>query len=130
MFSAYALIEHTLKRYQKKELLCPRTDGEDLRSACDAMLLGSLLRSATIQGVWPAPAPPYDNTSFGELADKIENLDVNGLCDKISKVRINGKFPQAAHGLKELITQRITALEETLSGLDIDEFKEKKKAMA
>ena len=130
MFNAYALIERTLKRYQGKELLCPRTDSEDLRSACDAMLLGSLLRSATIQGVWPVPAPPYDNTSFSELADKIENLDVNALCDRISKVKINGEFPQAAHGLKALITQRITALEETLSGLDIDEFKEKKRAMA
>jgi hypothetical protein len=126
LFESYALIEQTLKRYQKSEVLCPRTDKAYYRLSCDAMLLGALLKSAATKKIYPVPHAPYGEVSFNELVEKLKSLHVEALCDGIARCQINGAYPKQGHGLMEAIRQKITSLEQRLSGLDIEEFKEKK----
>jgi hypothetical protein len=126
LFESYALIEQTVKRYQKPEVLCPRIDNPENRLACDAMLLGSLLKSSATRKIYPVPDAPYGEVSFNDLAEKLKGLHVEALCDRIARCQINGNYPKPGHGLKEVIQQKIATLEERLSGLDIEDFKEKK----
>jgi hypothetical protein len=123
LFELYGLIEQTIRRYQRPEILCPRTDDAGLRMQCDYLLLGSLLKSATTLGIMPVPTSPYGEVSFNEIANKLHSLDVQAICDSIDRPWINGKYPTPAHGLKIVIHERIESLEERLSGLDIQDFK-------
>jgi hypothetical protein len=107
-------------------VLCPRTDNAHYRLRCDAMLLGALLKSAGTKRIYPVPDAPYGEASFNELAEKLKSLHVEALCDGIARCQINGVYPKQGHGLMEAIQQKIASLEERLSGLDIEDFKEKK----
>lgn len=122
------MIEQTIRRYQRQDVLCPRTDSADWRFQCDGLLLGSLLKSATTLGIMPVPDSPYGSISFDEMTAKLYSLDVRAICDRISRTDIDGYYPKPAHGLKEVIQERIKALEERLSGLDLQDFKSKGKA--
>ena len=122
MFELYALIDQTIRRYQRAEILCGRTDQNNV--ACDAMLLGTLLKSATVDGLYPAPPSPYKEISFSKLVELARNLKVEALCDRLSRIQINGKYPEPMHGFKARVEEKIKELEERLSGLDIKRFKE------
>jgi hypothetical protein len=122
LFELYGLIEQTIRRYQRPEVLCPRTDSTSWSLQCDALLLGSLLKSATTLGIMPVPTPPYGNVSFVEIANRLYSLDVKAICDSISRAYINGNYPKPAHGLRVVIHERIESLKERLSGLDIRDF--------
>ncbi|KAG4440179.1 hypothetical protein IFR05_004324 [Cadophora sp. M221] len=113
----YCLIEETIRRYQRAETLCPRPDGEHLRTACDSMLLGSLLKSASSKGLYPRPDAPYWRISFDDLAPILNGLYVRTLCD------IDGDGPISTHGLKDLIEVKIGDIYDLLSGLDLEDFK-------
>jgi hypothetical protein len=119
------LIEHTLKKYQKADVLCPRTDDDELALSCDAILLGALLKSAATKKIYPVPEAPYGKMSFNKLAKKIKSLHVEALCDKIDQWEDDIEHGPG-HGLLSDIQHKIASLEDRLSGLDIDTFKEKK----
>jgi hypothetical protein len=127
LFDLYGLIEETIRKYQRCEILCPHTDSEEWRMSCDPLLLGSLLKSATVLEILPVLKAPYEDISFDELPAKLYSLNVNAICDKIERLRIGGQYPRSAHGLKDMIQERIEALEERLSGLDLPDFEAKEK---
>ena len=87
-----------------------------------------LLKSATTSGILPVPESPFGDISFDEMTAKLYSLDARAICDSISRPTINGKYPKLAHGLKEVIQERIKSLEERLSGLDIQDFETKGKS--
>jgi hypothetical protein len=96
--------------------------------SCDSLLLDSLLKSATTLEILPVLEAPYEDISFDELTAKLYSLNVNAMCDKIDRPRFRGQYPKPAHGLKDMIQERIEALEERLSGLDLQDFKAKEKS--
>jgi hypothetical protein len=95
---------------------------------CDSLLLGSLLKSATTLEIVPVPETPYGEISFDEMTNKLYSLNVSAICDNISRPYIGGYYPKPAHGLKEMIQEKIESVEERLSGLDIQDFKMKEKS--
>ncbi|KAL2071714.1 hypothetical protein VTL71DRAFT_12949 [Oculimacula yallundae] len=117
----YLLIDQTIQRYQRSEVLCPRDDIH-LAPACDALLLGSLLKSVSSLGLYPAPEAPYDGVSFDEVEALLSDLSVQALCDRIRPYMEGNEFIPA-HGLKDVIQERIAGISERLAGLDLKEFK-------
>jgi hypothetical protein len=124
----YTFIEETARRYQQSELCCPRTDSAEWALNCDSLLLGSLLKSASKYEILPVPEAPYGDISFDELTAKLYSLNVSAICDKIRPSKQAGIESKPAHGLHEAIEEKITLLEERLSGLNIFEFKGEEKA--
>jgi hypothetical protein len=124
----YTFIEQTARRYQQSEICCPRKDRAEFALNCDSLLLGSLLKSASTYEILPVPEAPYGDISFDELAAKLYSLNVSAICDKILPRHRAGIEPKPAHGLYEAIKEKITLLEERLSGLNVSEFKGKEKA--
>jgi hypothetical protein len=63
---AVAAIDSLIVEYQQPNTHCPRKDGIDGNrvSACDAMVLGALIKSSMEIGLWPVPEEPYDSKSF------------------------------------------------------------------
>ncbi|TGO20773.1 hypothetical protein BPAE_0267g00130 [Botrytis paeoniae] len=58
------------------------------RRGCDSMLLGSLIKSAIENGLFPLPASPYTSWSVKSLRDKMELLEASGLCSKFVKTTV------------------------------------------
>ena len=125
LFELYELIEQTVKRYQKSAVLCLRTDDKELALSCDAILLGSLLKSSVTRKIYPVPAAPYERMSFNKLSKRMKILRVEALCDKINQWDTD-EDRGPGHGLQRAIQQKIASIEERLCGLDIDAFKDKK----
>jgi len=124
----YDLIEEKIERYQGPRIRCRRTDDTEIAQQCDSLMLGSLLKSARKLDIIPVPDFPYRPMSFNRLSAKFHCLDINAICDSMSRTKIKGAYPKPAHGLKDLIQRKIEALEERLSGLDIQDFKRKGKS--
>ncbi|PVH85209.1 hypothetical protein DL98DRAFT_483692, partial [Cadophora sp. DSE1049] len=81
LYECYTLISHTIHRYQNRpEVFCPQTDDKKLRTARDSMLLGSLLKSTSIDRLYSAPKMPYGRISFDDLAPILNGLSVQALC--------------------------------------------------
>jgi hypothetical protein len=128
LFNLYTFIEETARKYQQSEVCCPRKDSAEWALNCDSLLLGSLLKSASKNEILPVPEAPYGDISFDELTAKLYSLNVSAICDKICPSYRGGIKSKPAHGLHYAIEERITLLEERLSGLNISEFKGEEKA--
>jgi len=140
MFDCYALIQNIIRLYRTPPPFFPEMDGIKMRvltntyhdelemcegmggSACNAMVLGSLLREATTLGLYPKPRLPYIKKSFVELKKDIRQLKIMSLCEKSWK-------PQKRldiHGVKGLINGQLRKLERHLQGLNLNDFKNKR----
>jgi len=120
------LIEETIRRYRRPEILCPLAD-----ILCDSLLLGSIQKGATILEILPVPKAPFGDISFDEMIAKLYSLNVSSSCDNMYRSGSPpfGRFGshRPAHELKETIRKSIKVLEKRLSGLDILDFKAKQK---
>jgi hypothetical protein len=65
--STIQVIYDLITKYSGLEIICPSID----RFACDATLLGSLLKSLAIIGISPRPKDPYLGITFKRLAEQI-----------------------------------------------------------
>lgn len=92
------------------------------RYSCDAMLLGSLIKSASAAGFWPPPSAPYIGHSFQSVASAIETLSLVSLCD-------DGYHPDG-HGVKANLRHEIVKWRARLQGLRLLDFKEKRGAIS
>ena len=95
---------------------------------CDALMLGTLLRSASQAGLWPVPLPPYTKTSFDNMATAINGLAIESLCDSESRQAYpsNGIFRPSsnAHGMKDYFAAKTAQVStENVKGLAIRTYK-------
>ena len=89
-------------------------------SNCDAMTLGSLLKSANEQGLYPFPAWPYENITLEDLIRRVRGLEVMSLCDATNLGMAND---EPAHGVLSVMGQQVIAISQKLNGLDLEDFK-------
>lgn len=100
---------------------CPKGNDD-----CEAMLLGSLLRSAASQGIWPIPQVPYNLISTAELVRRLRMFRIRSLC-RINLVRsdrsaLAATTLDAEHGVTETISDMIDVLEDSYQGLSLKDF--------
>lgn len=78
---AYRLVFRMINRYQRDEVQCDRTSSVEFRPACNAMVLGSPIKSATALGLYPEPHTPYLQISFDEMMSLLDQFALEVLCD-------------------------------------------------
>lgn len=129
-----------LHDYHKRPISCKRLDGE--KPACDAMVLGSLLKLAQNAQIWPQPEFPYKGVSVDGLKKNILAVEIRTLCDiterefglkihqSVNSVSIftrqqslGAGGQKASQAIKESITSKINSVCDRLCGLSIKEFK-------
>ena len=111
--SAIQVIYNQITKYSGPEIICGGND----RFHCDAILLGSLLKSSAAIGISPRPTNPYPDMTFNKLAEQIRGmlvLDEHG----------GGGYYQSTHhhGIKHSIEASLRSLEDHMSGLKLELF--------
>jgi hypothetical protein len=108
-------IHGLITKYSGPETVCQNNSG----FACDAILLGSLLKRSAAFGIWPQPKDPYPGITFKTLADQIRGMQVLDDCSG----RGGGYYtPVRDHGIKGSIEASIRSLEDRMCGLSLGSF--------
>ena len=68
------------KKFSGEERYCQEHDHED-SFACDAMMLGSLLKSCSDLGLWPPPRAPFSGRSLTKTQEDLQSITLKGLCE-------------------------------------------------
>jgi hypothetical protein len=94
-------------------------------AACDGLILGSLLKSASVNGLWPPPSHPYIGHTFSGIITKARSLEITALCEEpLSQFSSGYVNIVSSHGVKQSICAQMDALEANINGLDLKAFKE------
>lgn len=83
---------------------------------CDAIVLGSLLKSSTAIGIWPRPEDPFGGITFKGLASQVRDMEVRDDC------RQGNYYGNGSHGVKDIIKAMVRSLGDQLCGLKLDAF--------
>jgi hypothetical protein len=110
------MIHDLITQYSGPETVCPNSG-----FACDAILLGSLLKRSAAFGIWPQPKDPYPGITFKTLADQIRGMQVLDDCSQSGR---GGRHYSSArdHGIKDSIEASIRSLEDRMCGLSLGSF--------
>ncbi|KAG9240103.1 hypothetical protein BJ878DRAFT_320137 [Calycina marina] len=121
--AAVSSLHSLINRYLVGKTLCDGSLNDELRYACDAMVLGSLMKSSRKFGIYPMPDAPFSGWKFKTLAKKIRSIRILDVCNKSSSRRWTTYEPgNNSHGLEDEIEQGIKNLEKTLDGLRISDY--------
>jgi hypothetical protein len=117
MTSTFRIIKEAIERYRGSKAICSsKRNG----SACDAMILGYLIKGLSAAGLWPVPEPPYEDITFSQLVVHIEGLEIVSLCDKMDPDSSH-QLPKG-HRLLDSFLDQVDSVEAKLTGLDIKAF--------
>lgn len=119
------VIHSLITKYMDGQTHCDTGMDEDLRFACDAMLLGSLMKGSSKIGIWPRPEAPFFGKKFNDLAAEIRKIKMVDVCGRSSGRRWSsyGGFERNCHGLEDQIESSIKAVEEGLGGLKLEDYR-------
>jgi hypothetical protein len=111
------IMHDLITKYSGPETVCQNNSG----FACDAILLGSLLKRSAAFGIWPQPKDPYPGITFKTLADQIRGMQVLDDCSQSGR---GGRHYSSArdHGIKDSIEASIRSLEDRMCGLPLGSF--------
>jgi hypothetical protein len=85
------------------------------------MVLGSLIKRMSAEGVWPIRGPPYDGIAFNELAPVIADLKAVSLCDEIDS-HVGIPISPSGHGLHIQFWNEAVSVADKVTGFDINTF--------
>jgi hypothetical protein len=111
-----SVIYNDITTYFTPDIISGR-DSASNQFACDANVLGSLLKSSATIGIWPRPEAPYHGITFSSLASKIREMKVLDTCN-----RRDSFYNQRGHGIRDAIEASIRSLEGQFCGLKLDFF--------
>lgn len=96
-------------------------------TACDGLILGSLLKSAAMNGLWPPPSHPYIGHTFSGIITRARSLEITALCEEpLSTFSTGNGNIVPSHGVKQSICAQMDTLEAGMNGLDLKTFKDPK----
>ncbi|KFY53145.1 hypothetical protein V496_07855 [Pseudogymnoascus sp. VKM F-4515 (FW-2607)] len=98
--------------------ICASGD-KDKQFSCDAIVLGSLLKSSSDIGIWPRPEVPYCGMTFKSLASQVEEMRViHHQCSQDNPFALYNSCKN--RGVKEAMKASVNSLERRLCGLNLD----------
>lgn len=97
-----------------------------MQYACDAMILGSLMKSAQKIEIWPKPEAPFNGRKFKELAKAIRAIRVVDVCNRSSRRFANLGSTGNGHGLEDEIAAAIKRIEAGMDGLELLQYAKKR----
>jgi hypothetical protein len=126
-------ITSSIRKYQGPKAICKlperqRVPGAGAGYACDAMVLGTLLKELDRVGLWPIPSPPYSSHTVQEVMQSISRMRIRSLCE-INEEGAFGKPPRQAdeilsHGqVKHNLSLLTDYVERVMKGLSLKDFK-------
>jgi hypothetical protein len=123
-----SVIHKLITKYMDGTTHCEVGMDDNMRFACDAMLLGSLMKGSRKIGIWPKPEAPFSGHKYNELAKAIRGIKMLDVCGKSAgrKWSSYGGFDGNAHGLEDFIENELKAVEENLGSLDLESFSSEK----
>jgi hypothetical protein len=105
---------------ERPERGIPSTNSATHRKACDAMILGSVLKSAFNVGLWPLPEAPYSGLTVTRVMDAACGLKMQSLCETIG--RETSGPGHGSHGYNKSVKKAIEKREAEARGLTLEEF--------
>ncbi len=127
METAIAVIHTLITRYMDGQIICDGGLDDELRYACDAMVLGSLMKGSHKIGVWPKPEAPFSGRKFKDLARAIRSIRILDVCNKSSSRRFSSLGPSSnCHGLEDSIAASMKSIEAGLNGLELSDYAKKR----
>ncbi|EHK98522.1 hypothetical protein M7I_5666 [Glarea lozoyensis 74030] len=119
-----SVIHKLITKYMDGTTHCEVGMDDNMRFACDAMLLGSLMKGSHKIGIWPKPEAPFNGQKYNELAKAIRGIKMLDVCGKSAgrKWSSYGGFEGNAHELENFIDNELKAVEENLGSLDLESF--------
>jgi hypothetical protein len=103
--------------------ICDGAFDEELEYACDAMVLGSLMKSSRKIGIWPKPEAPFNGRKFKDLARAIRSISILDVCKKSSSRRLHLLGPSTnSHGLEDAIQASMKSIEASMDGLELSDY--------
>ncbi|KAL5346669.1 hypothetical protein ACLOAV_008376 [Pseudogymnoascus australis] len=106
------IVHDYITKYLTSDIICSRHQRID----CDAIVLGSLLKSSIGIGIWPQPEVPYCGMTFKNLASQIREMRVLDQCNQDRYSSGNN------HGVMEAIKASVNSLEDQFRGLELGSF--------
>ncbi|KAG4440525.1 hypothetical protein IFR05_003995 [Cadophora sp. M221] len=94
--------------------------------ACNGIMLGTFLRSASSNNMWPIPEFPYTGLKLAEVTDAILNLTITAVCgNSFENVKYQGRRIRSiqtseSHSVDERLADAMSDIHQSLSGLDLD----------
>jgi hypothetical protein len=118
MSKVLEVVKGTIKNYGGKKVNCPcASHGSD----CDAMVLGSLIKSMVEDDAWPIPEPPYKDFTLAGFTLVFGVIDLNTLCSRFPAY-CRRSSPKC-RGVGDSIEKEVKAIVGEVTGLDIKNFK-------
>ena len=108
------------------QTICDYGLDDELRYACDAMVLGSLLKSSRRIGIWPQPEAPFNGRKFKDLAEAIRGIRILDVCNKSSRTLKSIGSSSNCHGLEDSIEASMQSIEAGLDGLELSKYARKR----
>ncbi|TVY45141.1 hypothetical protein LSUB1_G000720 [Lachnellula subtilissima] len=112
------VIYDIINKYAAADTLC-----DNDQSACDASVLGTIMKSSAAMGIWPQPERPYPNLTYKAIVERIEEIQFPETCVLDERRYISyGSIHPNLHGIKEVIGTLIESLENNMYGLELESF--------
>lgn len=125
----YQIIDSMISLYRRHAISCltPRFQFSGFAEACDAMVLGSLIKSAELEGVWPSLLKSHKGISFVSLEKKCKRLKVVALCDAVldgkAGALVGFQYGESGHHFHQTLNSRIEYRKSSnLCGLSLADF--------
>lgn len=111
------IVHNHINNYFSSDI-CVSTD-KDKQFSCDAIVLGSLLKSSSDIGIWPRPEVPYCGMTFKSLASQVEEMRViHHQCRQDNHFALYNSCKNRE--VKEAMKASVNSLERRLRGLNLD----------
>jgi hypothetical protein len=123
MESAITVIHTLINKYLDGQTVCDGAWEEEFGYACDATILGSLMKSSRKIGIWPKPEAPFSGKKFKDLARAIRGIRILDVCKKTSSRRLHLLGPSNnGHGLEDSIEASMKSIEAGMDGLELSDY--------
>ncbi|KAF8865165.1 hypothetical protein BDZ45DRAFT_475371 [Acephala macrosclerotiorum] len=117
----YEKVESWIEDYKSDRVQCPDNPRDkEAEKACDAMMLGSLIKFCTKFGIWPVPKAPYKGVSIYQVLYDIEDLELLSLCDYLHPQQDIGR--DDSHSVAVFIYEDVKNANTASAGLKMEEF--------
>ena len=102
--------------------VCSGSVQQELTVACNGIMLGTFLRSASAHNIWPIPSYPYRGLRVWEVTRRIRALEIKSMCSNNFLYITRAVDTSKSHGYNELFDDEMSKIEGTLLGLDLNWF--------
>lgn len=124
--TAITAIDQLITKYMDGKVNCSHDSDESRRYACDAMVLGSLIKGARTLGIWPKPTAPFSGKRLAKILEEIRSIKVLDVCTGQTKSFSASSQASNCHGIEDSIKSTMKIIEDGLEDLELGDYRKNK----